>query len=120
MASLGREGESKVHDTATLLGILTFVLPAAILLALALPGRVRQARALTAASAVLWGADDPERRRLVASRAAFGLPYGTLLEYTPDPIGDLAEGRHEALVTAALDDAGIRRPERGQRGGAEP
>lgn len=109
VAELGRQGEDSVHDAATLLGILTFALPAALLLALTLPGRVRQVRALTAAAAVLRGTDDPERRRLVASRAAFGLPYGTLLEYTADPIGDLAAGRHDSLVAAALDDAGIRR-----------
>ena len=50
---------------------------------------------------------DPERRRLVAMRAAFSLPYGTLLAYTRDPIGDLAEGRYEALVDAIADDAGL-------------
>jgi hypothetical protein len=47
-------------------------------------------------------------------RAAFGLPYGTLLGYTKDPLGDLAAGRHVALVDAALDDAGIRHPSAGE------
>ena len=113
VAALGREGEEQVHDAARLLGLVTFGLPAALLLLLVLPGRVRQVRKLTAAAAALDGADAPERRRLIARRAAFGLPYGTLLEYTPDPIGDLAAERHDALVAAALDDAGIRpRPAR--------
>ena len=111
VAELGRAGESRVQDTATLLGILAFALPAAILLALALPGRVRQVRALTAASAVLRHSGDPERRRLLASRAAFGLPYGTLVRYTDDPLGDLATGRHAPLVAAVLDDAGLRPPD---------
>ncbi len=97
-----------MHDAARVLGLATFALPAALLLLLAIPGRVRQVRKLTAAAAALDGADAPERRRLIARRAAFGLPYGTLLEYTPDPIGDLAAERHDALVAAALDDAGIR------------
>jgi hypothetical protein len=41
-------------------------------------------------------------------RAAFALPYGQLLRYTSDPIGDLAEERYEALVAAVLEDAGLR------------
>ena len=40
-------------------------------------------------------------------RAAFSLPYGQLLRYTPDPFGDLAAGRHEGLLAAALEDAGL-------------
>ena len=40
-------------------------------------------------------------------RAAFGLPYDQLLRYTRDPLGDLAEGRHDALVAAALADVGL-------------
>ena len=49
-----------------------------------------------------------ERRRLLAMRAAFSLPYGQLLEYTPDPLGDLADERNDPLVAAALEDAGLR------------
>ena len=50
----------------------------------------------------------PERRRLLAMRAAFSLPYGQLLLYTRDPLGDLASERYDALVAAALEDAGLR------------
>ena len=42
-------------------------------------------------------------------RAAFALPYGELLRFTRDPLGDLEAGRYDALVDAALDDAGLRR-----------
>jgi hypothetical protein len=48
-------------------------------------------------------------------RAAFGLSYLTLLGYTRDPLGDLAAGRFDSLVAAALDDVGIRRPPSGPR-----
>ena len=70
-------------------------------------GNVRQVRQLTAASRVLR---EPagERRRLLAMRAAFGLPYGQLLRYTNDPIGDLAADRYEPLVEAVLEDAGLK------------
>jgi len=85
------------------------VLPTLLVLVILVPSRVRQVRQLTAASILLADPSDPERRRLLAMRAAFGLPYGTLLRYTRDPLGDLARERHEPLVAAALDDAGIRR-----------
>lgn len=57
---------------------------------------------------MLRGGHDPERERLIAMRAAFSLPYAQLLAYTRDPLGDLAAGRHDALVQAIADDAGLR------------
>ena len=45
-------------------------------------------------------------------RAAFSLPYDTLLSYTPDPIGALAEGDHEPLLRALFEDSGLRPPSR--------
>jgi hypothetical protein len=110
VAALGQRGEDTVHHLALLLGLLVFVLPTILIVALMVPGRVRQIRQLGAARAVLLDTDDPERRRLLAMRAAFGLSYLTLLGYTRDPLGDLAAGNVDPLVAAALDDAGIRRP----------
>ena len=110
VAALGQSGVDKVHEVARLLGVLVFALPTAVVLAVVLPFRIRQIRRLTAASELLVDADDPERRRLLAMRAAFGLSYATLIGYTRDPLGDLAAERYDALVDAALDDAGLRRP----------
>ncbi|MDQ3858575.1 MAG: hypothetical protein M3327_09045 [Actinomycetota bacterium] len=106
-ADLGRQGEDAVYRTANLLGILTFAVPATLLLVQALPPRVALVRRLTAADRALA---DPlgDRRRLLAMRAAFSLPYATLLRYTADPLGDLAAGRYDALVDAAYEDAGLR------------
>ena len=115
VADLGRSGEDSVHRLANLLGLLTFALPSLLLLLRFLPDRLAQARRLTAASRVLAEPDEPERRRTIAMRAAFALPYGRLLEYTRDPLGDLAAGRYDALVAAALDDAGLRTPQPGRR-----
>ena len=54
----------------------------------------------------------PRPRSSLAMRATFGLTYGVLLGYTRDPLGDPASEHSDALMTAALDDAGIRqRPE---------
>jgi len=110
VATLGQQGEDKVHQLALALGLLVFALPTLLVLVIMVPPRVRQIRQLGAANAALVDTHDPERRRLLAMRAAFGLSYLTLLGYTRDPLGDLAAGRYDRLVAAALDDVGIRRP----------
>jgi hypothetical protein len=110
VADLGRGGAGAAHDLADLLGLVFFLLPSALLLLWALPPRVRQMRRLNAAARVLRDPGEPERRELLAARAAFGLPYGTLLQYTKDPIGDLQAGRLDALVRAELEQAGLRQP----------
>jgi hypothetical protein len=51
----------------------------------------------------------PERRRLIAMRAAFAVPYETLLRYTSDPLGDLSAERYDGLIAAVLEDSGLRR-----------
>lgn len=108
---LGKSGEERVHTLARLLGLLVFGLPAGLLLVRYLPSRIEEVRRLTAADRVLNGGDP----QLVAMRAAFSLPYGRLLEYTRDPLGDLHEGRYDALVAAAFDEVGLR-----SRAGATP
>jgi hypothetical protein len=105
---LGRAGEERVHRLANLLGVLVFALPTLVLLARYLPDRLAHVRALTAASRVLAEPESAERRRLIAMRAAFSLPYGHLLRYTRDPLGDLAAERYDALVEAALEAEGLR------------
>src|SRR4051812_3584811 len=108
VADAGTRGEQRVHRLAILLGAIVFLLPAAMLLSRWLPQRLQQIRTLTNAERVLATGGDEERRRLVAMRAAFALPYGTLLAHTRDPIGDLAAGRYDALVDAIAEDAGLR------------
>ena len=108
VAAAGTRGAQRVHRVAVLLGLLTFLLPAATLLSRYLPNRVAQIRNLTDADRVLHTHGDPERRRLIAMRAAFALPYGQLLAHTRDPIGDLASDRYEGLIAAIAEDAGLR------------
>jgi hypothetical protein len=108
VAELGQRGENAVHRLANLLGLLVFGLPALFVLARWLPPRIAQVRQLTAAARVLAEPGSSERRRMIAMRAAFGLPYGQLLQHTRDPLGDLAAGHYDGLVEAALDDAGLR------------
>jgi hypothetical protein len=108
VAELGRSGQDAVHRLANLLGLVTFLLPSLVLLATTVPRRVALVRRLRTAARVLAQPDVPERRELIAMRAAFSLPYGQLLEYTPDPLGDLAAGRYDALVAAAMEDVGLK------------
>jgi hypothetical protein len=107
---LGARGEDSVHHLANLLGLIVFAVPALLVLGRLLPERLSQIRRLTAAARVLKAGDDPQRRRVLAQRAAFSLPYSQLLTYTPDPLGDLAAQRYDSLVAAALEDAGLRTP----------
>jgi hypothetical protein len=117
VAEAGQAGEERVHDLANLLGLVTFGLPAAVLLALTLPRRVRQVRTLNAAARLLGDPASPERRRLIAQRAALSLPAELLLEHSDDPLGDLAAGRLDALVEAAFAHAGLAAPRRPLRRG---
>jgi hypothetical protein len=110
VADLGAQGKDEVHRLARILGFVTFALPALLVLTRWLPTRIDQVRQLRAASQVVGDRATEERRRLVAMRAAFSLPYGQLLQYTPDPLGDLASERYDALVAAALEDVGLRAP----------
>ena len=106
---LGQEGVDRTHRLADLLGLLVFGLPALAILAWYLPPRLALVRRLTDASKVLDDRTSPERRRLIAMRAAFALPFETLLRHTPDPVGDLAAERYDRLIAAVLDDAGLGR-----------
>jgi hypothetical protein len=114
---LGEEGEARIERLALVLSLLVFVLPTLLLIVVMLPRRLGQVRQLTAASVLLSGEQDPERRRLLAMRAAFALPYATLLGYTDDPLGDLVAGRYEPLIDAVLDEAGL---VRGSARGPDP
>ena len=110
LAQLGQDGQDQVQRTAVALGLVMFVVPVGFVLLIYGPLRWRQVRRLTAATRIFVDPTDPERRRLLAIRAAFGLPVDFLLQFTPDPIGDLAAGRLDRLVDAVLADAGLLAP----------
>jgi|GEM_PF-699693 len=101
---LGVEQVNRTEAAADWTGRLVFALPALVLVLWFVPGRLRQVRALQSAERALAGA--PEH--ILAARAAYRLDYGTLRRHTEDPFGDLAAGRHAALVRALREDAGLR------------
>ena len=110
LAAIGQQGQDAVYLLATAIGIITAALPIIVLLVAVVPRRWRKIREMSSARGLAGyiDLDDPERSRLVAMRAAFGLPYSELIRYTSDPFGDLAEGRYDALITAALADVGLK------------
>ena len=110
VTDFGTSGVNHVHSLATRMGILTFIIPAALVLWIYLPGRITQIRNLTAGARVLGGSAAPDQRRALAMRAALSLPYGQLVRFTRDPLGDLAAERYDPLIAAALDDAGLTPP----------
>lgn len=100
---LGVEQVNETEKAADWVGRLVFALPALVLLAWFVPGRIRLVTAMATAQRTLSGA--PEH--VLAARAAYSLPYKTLRRYTQDPFGDLADGRHAALVKALREESGL-------------
>lgn len=107
-AELGRSGRRDIEYTADVLGWALFLIPTLLLLIGFLPNRIAQIQGLTSAQTILGdGRGAASNPRLVAMRAAFSLPYTTLLRYTDDPFGDLEAGRYQGLVEAAHEEAGL-------------
>ena len=100
---LGVEQVRQTERAANWAGWLVFLLPSVTLLALTVPARVRQVAAMETAQRTMSGA--PEH--ILAARAAYSLDFKTLRRYTPDPFGDLAEGRYDRLVTAVRREEGL-------------
>ena len=70
--------------------------------------RLRQVRAAQRAIRKAPDVDDANIERTLAMRAVTRLEYSTLLEYTPDPLGDWVSGRHDRLARAELASVGLR------------
>jgi len=69
--------------------------------------RLSRARAAHRAIRRAPRVSDPRVQKVLAMRAINRLDYPTLLEYTPDPIGDWTTGRHERLARAELASVGL-------------
>ena len=76
-----------------------------------LPWRWERLRRLRAGHRAIRTAPDPANTTIeqtLALRAVTRLDYATLLEFTPDPFGDWAGGRHDRLARAELASVGLR------------
>ena len=108
----GTELESLILILAAVLGALVIAVPLLPWLFRYVPWRWERLQRLRAAHRAIRRAPthlaDPQVKRLLASRAVHRLDWEELLEYTPDPLGDWAAGRHDRLVQAELASAGLR------------
>jgi len=111
LSDFGAELEQFIVVVALAISVLLAIVTLAPWLARYLPWRLDRLRRLRAAHRVIRTAPDiasGEVERLLAMRALTTLEYGTLLEYTPDPFGDWAHGRHDRLARAELASVGLR------------
>ena len=111
LSDFGTELEQFIFVVATVLALLLALVTIAPWLVRYLPwrwSRVRRMRAAHRAIRTAPGIADASIERALAMRAVSRLDYATLLEYTPDPLGDWAGGRHDRLARAELASVGLR------------
>jgi len=106
----GQDSRSGIERAAVVAGLGVGVLPAALVLLLYLPARLRWKRYTGAIAAALPGAAvDPALEQYLARRAVDALPWDTLRAITADPWGDIGRGECRALAAAELERLGLRR-----------
>jgi len=107
----GQDSRGGIERTAVVAGLGVGILPAALVLLLYLPARIRWRRYAGAIAAALPGAaSDPAFEQYLARRAVDALPWDQLRAITPDAWGDIRRGECRALADAELERLGLRRP----------
>ncbi len=108
--SSGQNSLAAIHRTAVAAGLGAGILPAALVLLLYLPARLRWRRDVRAVAAGLRGAaGDPAFEQYLARRAVDALSWEDLRAMTADPWAALAAGETRALADAELERLGLRR-----------
>jgi hypothetical protein len=110
-SDFGTQLEQFIFVVAVVLALLLALVTLGPWLNRYLPWRWERLRRVRAAHRAIRTAPDTGRgsvERTLAMRAVTRLDYSTLLEYTPDPIGDWAGGRHDRLARAELASVGLR------------
>jgi hypothetical protein len=113
LAGFGTGVEQFIVVVAALIALMLALVTIGPWLSRYLPWRWRRVRRMRAAHRVIRtvpSAGDPAMEQALAMRAVSRLDYSTLLEYTPDPLGDWASGRHDRLARAELASVGLRPP----------
>ncbi|HEV8516003.1 MAG TPA: hypothetical protein VGQ47_00015 [Candidatus Limnocylindrales bacterium] len=107
----GTDLEGFILALSAIVAIAFVAIPLIPWLSRYVPWRLDRLGRLRAAHRVIRRAhdlSDPVVERLLASRALHRLSYEALLEYSPDPFGDFAGGRHDRLARAELASVGLR------------
>jgi len=107
----GQDSRAGILRTAVIAGLGVGILPAALVLFLYLPVRLRWRRYVGAVAEALPGAaGDAAFEQYLARRAADALPWDRLRAISPDPWADIAAGEFRALADAELARLGLERP----------
>lgn len=111
LSEFGTELEQFIFVVAIVLALLLALVTLGPWLTRYLPWRLERLRRIRAAHRAIRtaprGGQDAVERTL-AMRAVTRLDYPTLLEFTPDPLGDWVSGRHDRLARAELASVGLR------------
>lgn len=111
LSSFGTELEQFIFVIAAVLALLLALVTLQPWLVRYLPwrfGRLQRMRAAHHAIRRSAEGTDAETERVLAMRAVSRLDYATLLDYSSDPLGDWANGRHDRLARAELASVGLR------------
>jgi hypothetical protein len=113
IVAAGQELESFALVIAATLAVILLLVPLVPWLILYVPWRLERISRLRAGNRVIRRPDavaalpSPAVERVLAARALNRLDWETLLEYTPDPIGDWEAGRLGRLARAEYEAAGL-------------
>jgi hypothetical protein len=111
LSDFGTELEQFIFIVSAVLALLLALVTLTPWLVRYLPWRLERLRRVRAAHRVIRTApkvSDRQIQQTLAMRAVTRLDYSTLLEFTPDPLGDWASGRHDRLARAELAQVGLR------------
>lgn len=111
LSSFGTDLERFIVVVATILALLLVLVTIVPWLSRYLPwrlDRLQRTRAGHRAIRVAPQLGPAQVEAALAMRAVARLDYATLLEFTPDPLGDWTSGRHDRLARAELASVGLR------------
>jgi hypothetical protein len=110
MSDLGTELEQFITIVSVVLALLLALVTIGPWLIRYLPWRWRRLRRVRSAHRAIRTAPGSSAgvEKTLAMRAITRLDYATLLDFSPDPIGDWIAGRHDRLARAELASTGLR------------
>lgn len=111
LSDFGTQLEQFIVVVAAVLALLLALVTLTPWLTRYLPWRWERLRRLRAGHRAIRAAPvvaNAQIERALAMRAFSRLDYSTLLEFTPDPLGDWVGGRHDRLARAELASVGLR------------
>jgi len=111
LSAFGSELEQFILIVAAVLALLLAAVTLAPWLARYLPWRIARLRRVRAAHRAIRTTPNlpaTDVQRVLAMRAVAQLDYATLLDFTPDPLGDWSSGRFDRLANAELASVGLR------------